>query len=76
MNASKKRFDRLDANGNGVIDQDERQAARVSLLERFRSRREQRKGGVVAAPSRLRGAQPVGCAVTTPKPAIHGSIGR
>jgi hypothetical protein len=50
MNAAKKRFDTLDTNHNGVIDQTELQAARDSLRERFRSRWQQRQGGAVDAP--------------------------
>ena len=45
MNAAKKRFEKLDTNHNGVIDQAELQAARDSLRERFRSRWQQRQGG-------------------------------
>jgi Ca2+-binding EF-hand superfamily protein len=49
MNASKKRFEKLDTNHNGVIDQTELQAARDSLRERFRSRWQQRQGGATGA---------------------------
>lgn len=48
--ASKKRFEKLDTNHNGVIDQTELQAARDSLRERFRSRWQQRQGGAPGAP--------------------------
>lgn len=50
MNASKRRFEKLDTNHNGVIDQSELQAARDSLRERFRSRWQQRQGGAVDTP--------------------------
>ncbi|MFZ5493410.1 MAG: hypothetical protein ACOY6E_13040 [Pseudomonadota bacterium] len=48
MDAAKARFDKLDANHDGRLSQDEIQQARDSLRERFRSRWEQRRGGATA----------------------------
>lgn len=50
MANAKARFDRLDANRDGVLDSQELQQMRDNLRQRFRSQWEQRRGATGTAP--------------------------